>query len=49
MSWKNYSKETILYILGLIDWSPFYQLVINGKLQFICDIMKCVLEIEIKL
>lgn len=44
ISWKNYSKETFLYILGLIDWSTFYILDIDGKLQFICDMMVCVLE-----
>lgn len=44
ISWKNYSKETFMYILGLIDWSTFYMLDINGKLQFLCDMLVCVLE-----
>lgn len=39
VSWKNYTKDNLCFLLNYIDWSPFYYCDIHQKLSFICEVL----------
>lgn len=44
ISWKHYTKETLCSLLTYINWSPFFVLDINNKLNFLCNTLSNVVN-----
>lgn len=40
ISWTDYSKESLQYILSACDWSNFYRADINVKLNLLCNVIE---------
>lgn len=39
ISWKNYNKINLQYLINTVEWGPFFFLTLNEKLDYVCVVL----------